>query len=971
MVISGMTNRLLFLHVAFLLLLSARSVSQAQAPTADREHLLLDFGWRFAYGHPFDPKQDFNNGTGYFSYLAKTGYGDGAAAAKFDDRAWRQLDLPHDWAVEQGFSERASFSHGFKTVGRAFPSTSVGWYRKSFAVPASDLGRRISLEFDGVYRSSIVWVNGHYLGTQASGYNGFQYDITDYLNYGGTNVVAVRVDATMEEGWFYEGAGIYRHTWLTKTAPLHVAPHGTFVTTKLAGNAATLTAKATIKNSALTPQTFDVVQDVVDATGRTVATAQVRQLHLGPAREQEFTCTIPVTQARLWSLETPYLYKLVTRVQQAGAAVDQYETRFGMRTIRFDANEGFFLNGKHVKLKGTNNHQEHAGVGTAIPDALQDWRVAQLKSFGSNAYRCSHNPPTPELLDACDRLGMLVIDENRLMGITEPILNELKTLMVRDRNHPSIISWSLGNEEWAIEGNILGARIGATMQAYAKTIDSTRAITTAISGGWGQGTSTTIDVMGYNYIAQGNTDTQHAKFPNQPSMGTEEGSTTTTRGIYVTDKDKHYLAAYDQRARPTSSSLEEGWTHYATRPYLAGMFIWTGFDYRGEATPFEWPSVTSYFGMLDLCGFPKDDFYYLQSWWTEQPVLHLLPHWNWPGREGQSIDVWAYSNCDEVELFLNKKSLGKKAMPKNSHLAWPVPYAPGTLEAVGYRNGKKSMTEVMKTTGPPAAIALAASKATVQANGEDVSVVTVRIEDKNQRFMPTADPEVTFSLRGPGKIIGVGNGNPTSLEADQFLPTVRVLPIENSREHGFDTMVSGPETGADFDDSGWGSSATVRQYDAATKLIPTAKAYVSRGSFELPADLAAAQVTFFYQAIGQQQSIYVNGHALAQNLPSEQASAQGYPLDKSWLKPGRNSLVVVSVPFVKKQTWDTFNLDPGTVQVITPAAAWRRKTFNGLAQVLVQGTRTPGEITLTATSPGLKASILKIKAVAAMPRPAL
>ncbi|TPG67552.1 beta-galactosidase GalA [Hymenobacter nivis] len=966
-----MINGLSSFCATFLLLLSASLASRAQGPAAGREHLLLDAGWRFAYGHPSDPKQDFTNGTSYFSYLAKTGNGDGAAAVKFDDRAWRQLDLPHDWAVEQGFSEQASFSHGFKTVGRAFPNTSVGWYRKSFAVPASDLGRRISLDFDGVYRNSIVWVNGHYLGTQASGYNGFQYDISDYLHYDGKpNVIAVRVDATMEEGWFYEGAGIYRHTWLTKTAPLHVAPHGTFVTTKLDGSAATLTAKTTIKNSALTPQTFDVVQDVVDAAGQIVATTQVRQLHLGAAREQEFTCTIPVANARLWSIETPYLYKLVTRVQQAGAAVDQYETRFGVRTIRFDANEGFFLNGQHVKIKGTNNHQEHAGVGTAIPDALQDWRIRQLKSFGSNAYRCSHNPPTPELLDACDRLGMLVIDENRLMGITEPLLNELKTLMVRDRNHPSIISWSIGNEEWAIESNVLGARIAATMQAYAKTIDSTRAITAGISGGWGQGTSTTIDVMGYNYIAQGSTDAQHAKFPQQPGWGTEEGSTFATRGVYVTDMAKHYIAAYDKKPRPSFYSIEEGWRHYADRPYLAGLFIWTGFDYRGEATPFRWPSVTSYFGMLDLCGFPKDDYYYLKSWWTTQPTLHLLPHWNWAGKEGQPIDVWAYSNCDEVELFLNNKSLGKKAMTKNSHLEWQVPYASGTLAAVGYRNGKKIATDQVQTTGPAAAIALAASSATVQANGEDVSVVTVRIEAKNQRLMPTADSEVTFSLRGPGKIIGVGNGDPTSLEPDQFLPTVRALPIENVKEKGFGGPVSGAETGAAFDDSGWGSAAA-RQYDAATELVPTAQAYVNRGSFELPADLSAAQITFFYQPIGQQQSIYINGHALAQNLTGEQASAQGYQLDKSWLKPGRNSLAVVSVPFVKKQIWDVFNIDPGTVQVITPAAAWRRKAFNGLAQVLVQGTRTPGDITLTATAPGLKASVLKIKSVAATPRPAL
>ncbi|RYY14477.1 MAG: glycoside hydrolase family 2 protein, partial [Cytophagaceae bacterium] len=809
----------------------------------------------------------------------------------------------------------------------------------SFAVPASDLGRRISLEFDGVFRNSIVWVNGHYLGTEPSGYNGFQYDISDYLHYDGQpNVIAVRVDATMEEGWFYEGAGIYRHVWLTKTAPVHVAPNGTFVTTQLAGSAATLTAQTTLLNGSATAQTVDVVQDVVDAAGQTVATGPVSHVRLAGAGQHEVNVRIPVAGAHLWSLETPYLYTLVTRVRQGGQVVDEYKTRFGMRTIRFDANEGFFLNGKHVKITGTNNHQDHAGVGTAIPDALQEWRLRQLKAFGCNAYRTSHNPPTPELLDLCDRLGMLVIDENRLMGITQNNLGELKRLMVRDRNHPSVISWSIGNEEWAIEGNAFGARIGATMQAFAKTVDSTRAITVAMSGGWGQGTSTVIDVMGYNYIGQGDTDAQHAKFPNQPSWGTEEGSTHATRGIYVRDSARHYAAAYDQKPSPKFYSIEGGWQYYAARPYLAGMFIWTGFDYRGEPTPFGWPSITSYFGMLDLCGFPKDNVWYLKSWWTNQPVLHLLPHWNWPGREGQPIDVWAYSNCDEVELFLNKKSLGRKPMPRNAHLQWAVPYAPGTLEAVGYRQGRRIAADVVRTTGPAAAIALLPDKPAVQATREDVAVVTVQLTDQHRLPVPTANQEITFSLSGPGRIIGVGNGDPASLEPDRYVDTVPAF--------------------------------TARQYDA-TQLVPTGKVYVTRGSFELPPTLAGSRVTLFYQPIGREQVIYVNGHALTpQHLTAEQSPAAGFTLDAGLLKPGKNSIVFVATPLLKKQPWDVPNTLPGTIQVRTPAAAWKRKTFNGLAQVLVQSTQEAGEITLTAHAPGLKASVLKIKSVAAAPRPA-
>ncbi|TDN38433.1 DUF4982 domain-containing protein [Hymenobacter sp. UV11] len=958
--------------LALLLLLGALPPLRGlAAPPAGREHLLLDSGWRFAFGHPFDPRLDFGNGVGYFSYLAKTGYGDGAAAANFDDRAWRQLDLPHDWAVEQPFSEKASFSHGFKAIGRPFPNASVGWYRKSFTVPASDLGRRISLDFDGVFRNSIVWVNGHYLGTEPSGYQGFQYDISDYLNYDGRpNVIAVRVDATLEEGWFYEGAGIYRHVWLTKTAPVRVAPNGTFVTTQLAGSTATLTAQATLTNGSPTPQNAEVVQEVVDAAGQTVATAQAAAGQLAGAGQRDFTVQIPVANAHLWSLESPYLYTLVTRVRQGGQVVDEYRTHFGVRTIRFDANEGFFLNGKHVKITGTNNHQDHAGVGTAMPDALQDWRIAQLKAFGCNAYRTSHNPPTPELLDACDRLGMLVIDENRLMGITQNNLGDLRRMIVRDRNHPSIISWSIGNEEWAIESNVVGARIGATMQAFAKTVDSTRAITVAVSGGWGQGTSTAIDVMGFNYIGQGNTDAYHAKFPNKPSWGTEEGSTHATRGIYFTDNDKHYSAAYDQKPSPTFYSIEGGWQYYAARPYLAGMYIWTGFDYRGEPTPFGWPSITSYFGMMDLCGFPKDNVWYLKAWWTDQTVLHLLPHWNWPGREGQPIAVWAYSNCDEVELFLNKKSQGRKPMVKNSHLEWQVPYAPGTLEAVGYRNGRRIATDVVRTTAEAAAIQLLPNKPALQATREDLAVVTVRLTDKNNRPVPTANQEITFSLSGPGRIIGVGNGDPTSLEPDRYLETISALPLENLKERAADGMTSGPETTTDFDDAGWGPAFTARQLDA-TQLAPTAKYYVTRGSFELPPSLAGATVTLFYQPIGREQTIYVNGRAIAQNMTAEQAVKKGFTLDAALLKPGKNSIVFVATPLVKNKPWDVLNTLPGTIQVRTPAPAWRRKTFNGLAQVLVQSTQAAGDITLTATAPGLKTSVLKIKSVAAAPRPAL
>jgi beta-galactosidase len=945
-----------FNHFTFIfsLLLSWSFMAQAQ-DNGPRTRASLDKDWQFALGHPYEPKKDFYNGTGYFSYLTKTGYGDGAASPGFDDRHWQQVDLPHDWAVAQKLDKNASFSHGFNAVGRNFPDASVGWYRKTINIPAEDLGRQISITFDGVARNSIVWVNGHYLGTEPSGYQSFTYNITDYINYGGENIIAVRADVTLEEGWFYEGAGIYRHVWLDKTSPLHVVTNGTFVTSSLTNGNAAVNAVVTIKNDDVKQQTFAIEQQVIDAAGKIVATQRQADLILKSFHRQDFSAIIPVNAPALWSLENPYLYQLVTTVSSNGKIVDRYQTTFGIRTIRFDANEGFFLNDKHVKIKGTNNHQDHAGVGVAIPDALQYYRIGQLKAIGSNAYRCSHNPPTPELLTACDRLGMLVIDETRLMGTTELHLNDLRRLMIRDRNHPSVISWSIGNEEWAIEGNITGARIAKTMQEFAKTIDTTRPITAAISGGIGNGISTTIDLLGYNYVATKNTDEQHKKFPNQLSWGTEEGSTVATRGIYVDDREKHYLAAYDKRQNENFLSLEDGWKYYAARPYLAGMFIWTGFDYRGEPTPFEWPSVTSYFGMLDLCGFPKDNVWYLRSWWTNTPTIHIFPHWNWAGKEGQPIDVWVHSNCEEVELFLNSKSLGKKRMEKNGHLEWEVNYTPGTLKAVGYTTTKNTITDEVSTTQQPER--MLATQEVIPTGMSDIAVVTISTVDKKGLRVPTAMDEAFFEINGPAKIIGVGNGDPTSLAPEQFLAQLQIVPIEDLKEK-IVADISVISNTATTDD--WSSWKPAFNEERTKAFAAKAKALVYRGVFTLPKITKQAKVTFFYKCIGPQQSIEVNGVQIATNL-AEQKKGYTFIIDEKTLKEGKNVLTISATPFAKQNSWDVINTDPGVFQIYTPAAPWKRKLFNGLAQVIVRATGEPGTVTLTTKANGLKSNTIKME----------
>ena len=764
------------LSIVTALLLGALAAFAENHPP--REQLLMDFGWRFAFGHATDPAKDFDPAPAseMFNYLTKSGNARGAAQANFDDSGWRKLDVPHDWAVEAPFDERGSGSHGYKAIGKNFPDRSVGWYRKSFSIPASDLGRRIRVDFDGVFRDSQVWVNGFYLGREPSGYSPFSYDISDYLNYGATNIIAVRADATLEEGWFYEGAGIYRHVWLTKTAPLHVARWGTFVTTEVKENFAEVTARVTVNNDQPTNAAFEICQVILDPDGQTVATVKLRQLSLAPGATGEFPSVLKVDQPKLWSCPTPYLHKLVTTLFEGETIIDRYETTFGIRTLRWDANEGFFLNGQRVQLKGTCNHQDHAGVGAAMPDGLNKFRLEQLKKMGSNAIRTSHNAPTPELLDMCDRLGLLVMDENRAYGINPQQLDGLKRLMLRDRNHPSVILWSLGNEEWSIEGSDQGTRITQTMQTFAQQLDHTRRFTAAISGGWGAGSSKSIDVMGFNYLTHGDNDAYHRQFPAKPSVATEDGSTFSTRGIYVQDREHQHLTAYDVNRVDWNVLAGQSWPHYAARPYVAGQFQWTGFDYRGEETPFGWPAISSQFGILDTCGFPKDNFYYYQAWWSDHPVLHLLPHWNWPGKEGQEIDVWAHSNCEEVELFLNGVGQGRKKLPRNLHLEWQVKYAPGVLLARGYHEGKEILTEEIATTGAPTAVQLAPNQTTLKANGEDVAVITVSVTDAQGRPVPDAANKIHFQLDGPGKTLGVGNGDPSSHEPDVFLPTENSAP---------------------------------------------------------------------------------------------------------------------------------------------------------------------------------------------------
>ena len=751
---------------AFLFLLGITFSLSAQSV---RERILLDDGWQFAFGNASSPEKDFGCGTEYFNYLTKAAsiHNEGPYSPKFNPEKWgvdwKMVNLPHDWVVDLPYVKEASHSHGYKAVGYKFPENSVGWYRKTITVPQEDLGKHLYLQFDGIFRDARIWINGFYLGHEPSGYATQVYDITEYLNYGEENLICVRADATLEEGWFYEGAGIYRHVWLNKTAPLHVAPFGTFVHSTLAApfDKAKLTIETTVENSGLQTEDYRLCHILRDADGKEVARCETAGKPVLPKDRQLTVGEIALDKPHLWSVDAPYLYTLLTEVYQHGKLVDAYTTTTGIRDIRFDADKGFLLNGQPLKLKGVNMHQDHPGVGAGIPDALQVYRLKELKKFGCNAYRSSHNPMTPEMLDACDSLGILVIEENRLTGVNEEHTRLLKRMIDRDRNHPCIILWSVGNEEWGIEWKESGTRIAATMREYCHRFDPTRLMTVASSSG--PAILIPADVAGYNYILQNPVEQHRKDYPGRRALGSEETTGCGTRGIYFDAHDKGHMVAHNRKPNGPDSLLnciERGWKFYDERPYLAGLFYWTGFDYRGEPNPMKFPATGSQFGILDYCGFPKDEAWYLKSWWTDEPVLHILPHWNLQGHEGDSIDIWVYSNCDEVELTVNGKKLDRKPMPRNGYLSWKAVFQPGAVKAVGYKNGKKILARTVETTGVPARISLTADRSVIQADNRDVAVCNIELQDKKKRFVPTACNDLTITVSGPVRILGVGNGDP-------------------------------------------------------------------------------------------------------------------------------------------------------------------------------------------------------------------
>jgi beta-galactosidase len=773
-------NCRIWLCIVFLLFASVFGANDQAADLSIRkslrETLSLDLGWRFHLGDI--PLNSFPGGEGIRLYGpdithsgAMAGHAWGAAARGYDDKSWRQVNLPHDWVVEQPFDENAFKQQGYRPRG-------IAWYRRTFKLDPSDRGKNIELQFDGVATHCTVYFNGTPVHRNWCGYTSFYIDVTPMARYGEEiNTIAVRVDAEAMEGWWYEGGGIYRHTWLVKRSPVHIITDGVYANpVKRADGKWTIPAEITLANTGFDVVSASVDIGVFDSAGRRVADGRSTPLSIVPLGEAVAKVSILVASPQLWSIDQPTLYTVQTVVLTDNKPADSVETICGFRTIRFDAKEGFFLNDQPLKLQGTCNHQDHAGVGVAVPDSIWEFRIRRLKEMGSNACRTAHNPPSREFLDICDRLGMLVMVETRHFNTSPEYMRQLEWLVRRDRNHPGVIMWSLFNEQ-PLEVNEEGMEMTRYMDAFVKRLDTTRPTT----GGQNRGqlgrdgkanpknAAMTMDVVGINYQAY-DYDKIRAAYPDKPMLSTEDTSQIMTRGEYVTDKSRNIVASYDDvfPGWDKYSSARNAWAAIVRQPSFAGGFVWTGFDYRGEPTPYGWPSVSSYFGAMDLCGFPKTEFYIRQALWVkDKPVLHLVPHWNWPGREDQPVKVMALTICDTVELLLNGKSLGEKPVDTFEMVSWEVPYAPGKLEAIGKTNGKQVSYFTVETTDKPVALRLVPDRNALAGDGSDAMPVTVEAIDKDGRPVPTANLAVEFEITGPGAIIGVGNGDPTSHEPEK------------------------------------------------------------------------------------------------------------------------------------------------------------------------------------------------------------
>ena len=734
---------------------TAPHAAPVAAPTAiTSEGASLNVGWRFHQGDIVTaPIRD--QSTSYVA--AKAGGSRGAAASNFNDSDWRAVDLPHDWAIEAPPLETENIAQGYRKRG-------YGWYRRAISLDPSLAGRYLEIQFGAIATNATVWFNGTPVAHNWSGYNGFSIDITAMATFGNkANVLAVRVDAETAEGWWYEGAGIYRDVKLVDRAPVSIITDGVHADPRRQTNGRWLIpVEVTLYSIERHPASVQVLSELIDADGRTVAVASSAGT-ANPLWATSVKTEITDIEPNLWSPERPNLYSVRTRILREGVVVDERITPCGFRMVRFDAQKGFFLNDVSVKIKGVCLHQDHAGLGIAVPPAIVDWRVRQVKEMGANAIRCSHGAPDVALLESCDRHGIMVMDENRNFNISPEYLDQLEWLVRRDRNRPSVVLWSVFNEE-PLQGTPNGYEMVRRAVSAVKVLDDSRPVTAAMSAGLFTpvNVSQAVDVVGFNY-QHASYDRFHAEHPDIPMLSSEDTSAFMTRGEWHTDKDGKIETSDDSRFASWGLSHRDSWKAVDSRAFIAGGFVWTGFDYHGEPTPYKWPANSSYFGILDLCGFRKSAFYLRRAMWVkDRPLLDILPHWNWDGREGQPVKVLVATNLDRVDLRLNGKLLVEGAPDPYEMISFEVPYQLGTLEARGWKNGRLVSTAKVETTGVPVRIRLTADRWDIAGDGVDALPVTIEVLDAKKRVVPTATLDIDLDVEG-GRIIGLGNGNPLSL----------------------------------------------------------------------------------------------------------------------------------------------------------------------------------------------------------------
>jgi beta-galactosidase len=788
----AMTNRFL---LALATILCLASLARAADRTAS-----FDADWRFHLGDV-----------------------PGAEQLALDDGGWRHLDVPHDWMIEGVPGKDPSLMEGpFDPkspggAGNGYLDGGVGWYRKHFARPA---GGHVAVQFDGVYMDSNVWLNGHLLGNHPYGYTSFEYDLTPFL-VDGDNVIAVRTEVDQPCSRFYSGAGIYRHVWLTSTGPIHVDHWATVVTTEMKGDDATVMARTRVANAA----TAGGVAVTVEATVLAPDGAPVGHTTVPVNPAGEASLNIDVFGAKLWSVETPALYTLAMDVKVGGHTVDHVTTPFGIRTVEFTVDHGMLINGKHVPIRGVCDHHDLGCLGAAVNTRAIERQLEILKSFGVNAIRTSHYPPTPELLDLCDRMGFVVMDEafdewkhgktklgyGRFFDAWSE--RDITSMVDRDRNHPSIVLWSIGNEIPEQGDTKNGQAMAQRLTDLVHREDPTRPTTSALSNANGAvktGFAKALGVFGVNYSINFYTDARvHG---HVPMIGSETASALSSRGEYglaldpktgqvtIQKQFDHQVTDYDLVGPAWGNRAETSLEAFQRDPWMTGEFVWTGFDYIGEPTPYNWPSRSSYFGIVDLCGFPKDRYYLYQSEWTAKPMVHLLPHWNWEQFAGKAIPVWCYTNADAVELLLNGKSLGVKTMAdrKDLHLEWSVPFEPGTLRAVAKKGGQVVATDEVHTAGRPAKLALAVDRSSIHAGARDLAFVTTTVTDADGHVCPTAGDEVHYAVTGPATIAGLGDGDATNHEPFQgdhhrIFNGMGLVVLQAGKEGGAVTLTASAE----------------------------------------------------------------------------------------------------------------------------------------------------------------------------------